>query len=127
MTLLARYRVWRLLPALALLALQVFMVPLPAKAADKDLRALFVTLGVEQIVICTPEGRTVLSATGEEEGMHCPWCFGFPKMAFPDGYTPILVPDQIVFLADWPSGVAAQTSRTTSNVFLGRAPPAPFI
>lgn len=57
---------WRILPVLAWLALQMGALGAPVHAgAPAEARALFAALDVDRIVICTPEGRKVLTRDGD--------------------------------------------------------------
>ena len=87
---LSRYRLGRLIPLLAFLALQVADLMTPLHAAPAEARALFATLDVDQIVICTPDGPQTVDRDDLTPGItsHCPKCVaGNMAALLPDSLT----------------------------------------
>lgn len=79
----------RLLPALAWLTVQLSMTAMPAAAAqhahEPEIAALFEKLGVDEIVLCTPEGKQVLEKHDDHAAHEeCQWCQGFSVSIVPE-------------------------------------------
>ncbi len=78
----------RLMPALAWLAVQLSMgaMPISAQATTHSpgVQALFDTLGVDRVVLCTPEGKQV-HQKHDHQASHdeCRWCQGFASTILP--------------------------------------------
>ena len=78
----------RMLPVLAWLAIQISMTALPVHAGTQlnapEIAALFETLDVDRIVLCTPEGKQVFEEH-DEHASHadCRWCQSFASAILP--------------------------------------------
>lgn len=84
----------RLLPALAWLAVQLSMTAMPVAAAqqshDPEVAALFETLGVDRVVLCTPDGKQVFEKHDDHAAHEdCSWCQAFSVTVVPEA------PDQL--------------------------------
>lgn len=128
-------RVLRLLPALALVAVQVSMagmVVVPKASATEAsateasaLAALSEMLGGERIVLCTPDGRQTIDPHGDHAEMaECPWCQAFSATTLPDA--PVAVVRSRFEASDWAAPAQAVPLRETASACHPcRAPPAP--
>ena len=126
-----RMMAWaRLLPALALIVMQVAMTAMPVAASAKsaehrpEVQALFKTLGVDRVVLCTPEGKQVVEKHGDHaKHEDCPWCQGFAKMMGPAPAN-LSVP---VILSDSDTGFSRNTALVQTATIApcppSRAPP----
>lgn len=79
----------RLVPVLAWLAIQLAMNAMPltaqAETQDPELQALFDTLGVERIELCTPQGKQVHERHGDHTNhAECGWCQAFASTIVPE-------------------------------------------
>ncbi|MEL7154457.1 MAG: DUF2946 family protein [Pseudomonadota bacterium] len=127
-----RITAWaRLLPALALLVMQVSMAAMPVAASANmaehpaEVQALFETLGVERITLCTPSGKQTYEKH-DDHATHteCPWCQGFSETLLP--VPPELFAPSVLSTTDcgFTRKTAAFTPETLDHCHPSRAPPA---
>ena len=122
-------RVLRLLPALALVAVQVSMagmvvVPKASAAEASALAALSEMLGGERIVLCTPEGKQAVDPHGDHAEMaECHWCQAFSATVLPNA--PVAGVRSRFKASDWAAPAQAVPPRATASACHPcRAPPA---